>query len=215
MTRSKTDDSANPSKEETGLGARGKPGRRKPTRAGRGTLLIVSFMLLASAALRLTETWGAATALEGEAEEIAEEERSERAAPNFDEILASLAAREARIAEREALIDTRAQALSLAEQRVDEKLGRLEAAEEELRATIALSESAAETDLAQLTSVYENMGAEEAAALFGQMTPDFAAGFLGRMRPDLAAAILAGLDPINAYEISVILAGRNARAPTE
>ena len=215
MKRGRTRDSANPSIEETGRGARGKPGRRRPVRTGRGTLMIVSFMLIASAALRLTETWGVATALEGEAEAIAEEDSTERAAPDFDAILASFAAREARIAEREAQIDTRAQALALAERRVEEQLARLKAAEEELRATIALSESAAETDLAQLTSVYENMGAEEAAALFGQMTPDFAAGFLGRMRPDLAAAILAGLDPINAYEISVILAGRNARAPTE
>ena len=47
------------------------------------------------------------------------------------------------------------------------------------------------------------------------MTPEFAAGFIGRMRADAAAAIMAGLSPQAAYTISVILAGRNARAPTE
>jgi len=199
-----------------GKRARHWPARRR-SRPGRGTLLIVALMLVASAGLRLTETWGAATALEGGSEEAPASEASGdgSAMPDFEEILESIGAREARVAEREARLDTRSEALALAERRIDEKLQDLAAAEEDLRAMIALSEGAAENDLAQLTSVYENMGAEEAAALFGQMTPDFAAGFLGRMRPDLAAAILAGLDPVNAYEISVILAGRNALAPKE
>jgi flagellar motility protein MotE (MotC chaperone) len=47
------------------------------------------------------------------------------------------------------------------------------------------------------------------------MDPGFAAGFLGRMRPDAAAAVLAGMDPAAAYAISAIIAGRNARAPTD
>ena len=189
---------------------------RQP-RHGRGTLLIVAFMLLASAGLRMTETWGAATAFEAGGTEAPEPGTSEDTdpTPDFEGILASIAAREARVAEREARLDTRSEALTLAERRIDAKLQDLVAAEKDLRATIALSEKASENDLTQLTSVYANMGAEEAAALFGQMTPDFAAGFLGRMRPDIAAAILAGLDPTSAYEISVILAGRNALAPQE
>lgn len=191
------------------------PGRRGARRPGRGTLVIVATLLVSSAALRVTETWGLATALEGGGDPIPTQAAEPASPPDFEGILASLSQREARVAAREAELDTRAEALALAERRLDEKIAALTAAEDELRATIALSESAAETDLAQLTSVYENMGAEEAAALFEQMTPDFAAGFLGRMRPDIAAAILAGLDPINAYEISVILAGRNALAPTE
>lgn len=204
-------------KAQDAASADARPERRKGARrrSSRGTLLIVATMLIASAALRLTETWGAATALEGMAVETTTDPAAPAQTPDFEGILASIAAREARVADREAQLDTRGEALALAERRLDEKIAALAAAEEELRATIALSETAAETDLAQLTSVYENMGAEEAAALFSQMTPDFAAGFLGRMRPDIAAAILAGLDPPNAYEISVILAGRNARAPTE
>ena len=96
-----------------------------------------------------------------------------------------------------------------------EDLARLETAEAELRATISVANAAAETDIARLTSVYENMKAENAAPLFQQMEPSFAAGFLGRMRPDAAAAILATLDPELAYTISVVLAGRNADVPVE
>lgn len=201
--------------EEAARHARKRAPKRARPRSGRGALAVVSVLLVGSALLRSVEYWGLATALEAE-EPSGESAAETRApAPNFEEILAALDAREARIAEREALLDTRAEAIALAEQRLEEKIAELTEAEEQLRSTISLSESAAENDLAQLTSVYENMGAEEAAALFSQMTPNFAAGFLGRMRPDIAAAILAGLDPGNAYEISVILAGRNALAPTE
>lgn len=198
-----------------GKAARRTSGKRRVTRSrpGRGALMILALFLVSSAGLRLSATYGTAVALESEA--LAEEAVEPAPAPEFEAILAALAEREARISEREAALDTRAEALALAERRIDEKLAELETAEAELRATIAQAESASEDDLAQLTSVYENMGAEEAAALFSQMTPDFAAGFLARMRPDIAAAVLAGLEPNTAYEISVILAGRNARVPKE
>jgi hypothetical protein len=51
------------------------------------------------------------------------------------------------------------------------------------------------------------------AALFQTMSPEFAAGFLGRMQPTSAADILTGLKPDKAYEVSVLLAGRNALVP--
>ncbi len=200
-------------KPAEGKAARKRPARRyKSARSGRGTLLILALFLVGSAALRVGDQYGAAIALEGETEEMTE---TAKAVPNIDAILEELERREARIAEREVELDTRGEALALAETRIEEMLAELETAEEELRSTIALAETASEDDLAQLTSVYENMGADEAAALFSQMTPNFAAGFLGRMRPDVAAAILAGLDPNTAFEISVVLAGRNARVPTE
>ena len=89
--------------------------------------------------------------------------------PDFEEILESIGAREARVAEREARLDTRSEALALAERRIDEKLQDLAAAEEDLRAMIALSEGAAENDLAQLTSVYEKHGCRRGR---GPLRPD-------------------------------------------
>lgn len=187
--------------------------RRRPTRPNRGALFVLSVFLVGSAGLRVSETYGTAAAFESDPQ--VPEVPAPAPAPEFERIIAALSEREDRIANQEAVLDTREAALALAEQRIDEKLIELENAEAELRATIALAETASENDLSQLTSVYENMAAEEAAALFSQMTPDFAAGFLARMRPDLAAAIMAGLDPNTAYEFSVILAGRNAKVPTE
>ena len=80
---------------------------------------------------------------------------------------------------------------------------------------VTLADGAAEGDLDRLTAVYEAMKPSDAARLFAAMSSDFAAGFLGRMKPAAAAAILAGMPPDSAFAVSALIAGRNARAPTE
>ncbi|WP_136443236.1 MotE family protein [Pacificoceanicola onchidii] len=130
-------------------------------------------------------------------------------------LINALNERENRVKQREEDIAIRMQALSLAEQEIERKLVALEDAEQKLRSTLALAQTAAEDDLTRLTDVYANMKPKQAAALFEEMDPDFAAGFLGRMRPDAAAGIMAGLTPGTAYTISVVLAGRNANVPKQ
>lgn len=120
----------------------------------------------------------------------------------------------ARLAERETAIDDRERAVEAAQILIEERLGVLEAAEERLQALIQTSDSAAEADLARLTEVYQTMEADQTAALFAQMDPNFAAGFLTRMTPAASGAIMAELDPAIAYAISVVIATRNATAPT-
>lgn len=128
-------------------------------------------------------------------------------------ILAALNERDERIRNRETEIRTRMQALSVVETEIDRKMSALVDAEEKLRGTLSLADSAAEDDLTRLTDVYATMKPKQASALFEEMDPDFAAGFLARMRKDAAAAIMAGLSPKAAYTISVVLAGRNAEVP--
>lgn len=114
---------------------------------------------------------------------------------------------------REAALAERAQALAELEGSITAQLAALEATETRLESLLALSDTAAESDLARLTQVYETMGSADAAALFSQMDPGFAAGFLGRMQADAAAGVMAELDPGVAYAISVLIATRNASAP--
>lgn len=208
-----------------GQGAARRTGRRAGRRAGRGALGVIVLLLVASAGLRVA--LGTGEAMAREAAETAESpsgvEDSTRAGPetacevpeDMAALLSALQERKARLDAREAEIGARLQALNVADREIDRKMQALVAAEEELRATLALADEAAEGDLTRLTAVYENMKPKQAAALFEQMDPQFAAGFLGRMRPDAAAEVMAGLDPQTAYAISVILAGRNANAPTE
>ncbi|MFT5629107.1 MAG: flagellar motility protein MotE (MotC chaperone) [Gammaproteobacteria bacterium] len=183
----------------------------------KGTLQVVAGLLLFSAVIRIAGGATDAMALSStvsEQPEKSSEPVSTDQSPATD-ILAALRAREARLNERESRMADRMQALRVAEQKMTQQLAALTRAEEALSDTIALADSASELDLARLTTVYENMAAKDAAALFEQMPPQFAAGFLGMMEPIIAAKVMAGLAPETAYSFSVVLAGRNAQVPTQ
>lgn len=195
-----------------------KPGRKRRA-PGRGTLFMIISLLLGSAMIRLGDGAGHAFARAASAEDGSS---VTHAAPQSCEtpedlqiMLTAFQDREARLQEREFALRDRMQALRVADQEVDRKLAALTQAEEQLRQTLALADTAAEDDLSRLTKVYENMKAKQAAALFEEMDPQFAAGFLARMRPEIAAAVMAGLSPGAAHTFSVVLAGRNANVPNE
>ncbi len=196
---------------------------KRSRKAGRGVLFLITGFFLASGLLRLGSGTGSAIAREIQSLSHAEAEAdtADHVTPaacetgeGIGELLAALKNREARVAAQETALADRMQVLAVAEEGAKRNLAALTAAEQRLKATMALADTAAEDDLSRLTSVYENMKAKDAAKLFEEMDPQFSAGFLGRMRPDAAAAIFAGLTPSKAYSISVILAGRNAEVPT-
>ena len=125
----------------------------------------------------------------------------------LERLRTDLAARESAIAERERAVEA-AQVL------LEDRIAVLSATEERLSTLMALSDTAAETDIDRLRRVYETMEPEAAAPLFAQMEPSFAAGFLSRMSPAASAALMSELEPQTAYAISVVLATRNVGAPT-
>lgn len=181
-------------------------------------LYILTCFLAVSAVVRVASDIGPAFANEDTAEAVEMPDQPVAAQGNAtqtESLFTALLAREARAKEREDELQQRFAALREAEAEIDLKLSALADAEARLRATIALADTAAETDLAQLRTVYENMKPKDAADLFAQMPPRFAAGFLGVMRPDAAAAIMSELDPEIAFSFSVVLAGRNADVPVE
>lgn len=187
--------------------------KRKPSRRqGRGALFVVVTLFAGSGLIRLGE--GAFALARTTEAEVAPEPQVCEPPAEIGTVLAALRAREERLALREAEIDDRTQAITVASGQIDQKIADLVAAEERLAATLTLADSATEDDVARLTAMYEAMKPKEAAPLFQEMAPEFAAGFLGRMRPDSAGALLAALDPKTAYTISVLLAGRNASAPS-
>ncbi len=200
--------------------------RRPPAkrRAGRGALLLIASLFLASGLLRLGDGTGAAIAksvasLTQDSPKLPAPAGAPPAACTSPEgmadLLAAIQKRETRVNEREAKLADRMQVLQVAEADIKRNMAALVAAEAKLKGTIAQADTAVEDDLTRLTAVYENMKPKSAAALFEQMDPAFSAGFLGRMRPESAAAIMTGLSPQKAYAVSVILAGRNALVPTK
>ena len=182
-------------------------------RAGQGALFIVAMLFASSGALRLGSGIGAALA---KSEEDTAPPGPVPATCEMPSALSqALTLREERIAAQEAALKDRLAALALADAAITRRLEEMKTVEEELKATLALADGAAEEDLANLTAVYQAMKPKDAAALFETMSPEFAAGFLGRMPPDAAAAILSGMSAEAAYGVSVIVAGRNAKVPKD
>lgn len=185
-----------------------------PALLGRVLVAVIAIVLMSSAILR---GLGVGTMAMAEAGNIEADTPVANCKPEADyvPILNALMEREEAVLERETKIRETTEVLAQADQSIREKLGQLKQAEQQLRATIATARSAAETDVTQLTQVYENMKPKDASTLFQKMDAEFAAGFLGRMAPKAAADILTGLEADQAYAISVHLAGRNAEIPLE
>ncbi|MEO1107145.1 MAG: hypothetical protein AAFX90_04405 [Pseudomonadota bacterium] len=179
-----------------------------------GVLTVISLLMIGSAVIRVGLEAGPALAKSTNAEQ-AEKKPVKTETRDVEVLLAELLRREERVKLREDKIMEQEKALEIANEAIDMRLATLQEAEESLRATLAVADKAAETDLTQLTDVYQNMKPKDAAALFETMDPTFASGFLSRMPPEAAASILAGLSPDAAYTISVVMAGRNATAPQE
>lgn len=183
--------------------------------SGRGALAIIGLLFLSSGALRFGSGIGQALAMENETPTAEDPAAPQLCAPLPSSLAAALSARESAVSLGELALKDRLAALALAEATITQKLVELTDAEDALARTLAIADEAAEQDLARLTTVYETMKPKDAAALFETMAPAFAAGFLGRMQPQAAAAVLSGLQPETAYQISLVIAGRNAEAPTE
>lgn len=195
---------------------------KRKRRPGRGALWLISLIFVASAVIRLASGTGAAIAREmselthgDTAGDHSEASQLCKTDAETSALLEALLKREKDVEDRELMLAQKMKAVELARTEIMQNMAALEDAEARLEATMTRSQTAAEDDLAKLTAVYESMKPKEAAALFEAMSPDFAAGFLARMRSDAAGSIMAGLTPETAYTISVILAGRNAKAPSE
>ncbi|SEQ01325.1 MotE family protein [Thalassovita taeanensis] len=193
--------------------------KTRSRRPGKGALSLIACLLLGSALIRLGMGAGQALAKADPAP------HTPTAAPVVQEtcetpedyraMIEAFQVRKIRLDRQETQMRDRMQALAIADREIETRMSALQQAEENLRATLALADQAAEGDITRLVAVYETMKPKDAAALFEEMDPDFAAGFLARMAPEAAAGVMAGLSPQSAYTISVVLAGRNANVPKE
>ncbi len=125
------------------------------------------------------------------------------------EVLQNLSARREELEERARELDMRENLLKVAEQRLDEKILRLD----ELRATVEAHLDAydQQTDekLRRLVKIYESMKAKDAARILAELEMDILLDVMGRMKEQKSAAILAAMDPIQAKTITSEMALRN------
>jgi flagellar motility protein MotE (MotC chaperone) len=178
--------------------------------------MLVTVCFAGSAVARLADPEGAIareTRPLGATAAVSSEEAAE--CPDPSGLLAAIREREQELDRRAARMADRARILEVAEAKYEEQTAALKEAERKLAETLAIAETAAESDLDRMVAVYQSMKPKEAARIFETMDVTFAAGFLARMREDAAARILGGMTPERAYAVSAVIAGRNAAAPRE
>ncbi len=190
---------------------------RKLSVSGFGPVQLILAGFVISAMLRLgTQGMALAGVANASASGIATQDSQVcETPPDMGSLLATLKQRQEQIAGREQKLSERRLSLDAVEVRIAAEMQALTQAQEKLAATLAIADNAAENDLNRLTAVYENMKPKDAAGVFSAMDMTFAAGFLSRMQPKAAAGIMSAMPAEKAYSISVVMAGRNARAPTE
>jgi flagellar motility protein MotE (MotC chaperone) len=188
--------------------------RKLPAISGVGLIVLCFF---GSAGLRLSESGRAMAEGLGAMARNKEAAVPDEVAPSADAdlLLAAIREREAQLEREAAALADRAQTLDVAETKLAEQLAAFEKAQADLEATLAMADRAAEKDIERMTTVYENMKPDDAARIFDRMAVEFAAGLLARMRPEAAAQVLTAMDADGAYAVTLTIASRNARVPTE
>ncbi|MCI5047437.1 MAG: hypothetical protein MRY59_08030 [Aquisalinus sp.] len=142
-----------------------------------------------------------------------EEKPEEEAEPDVcvsGPILESFKQQQANLQKREQEIAERERTLEAVEKRLTERLAILDESNARLADKMEAMKRTANEDITHLTSMYENMKPAQASTIFDKMDPVFAAGFLREMRSEQAGLILANMRPEHAYEISIIIASKNA-----
>ena len=115
-----------------------------------------------------------------------------------------------RLDEKGLEIAKREKALTALEAKLDEQLASLNETKDVVQSQLDRIEQIASSDLEHLISMYETMKPKKAAEIFDSMAPGFAAGFLRDMNSANAGLIMSEMDAKKSYEISLVIANRNA-----
>ncbi len=123
-------------------------------------------------------------------------------------VLESLSSRRSALEARERSLDLREKLLLAAERRVDEKITKLKAIEQNIQDLLRTRDEEEEAQLASLVKVYESMKPKEAAKIFERLDMDVLLDVASKMKEQKVAAILAKMNPESAQELTVMLIKR-------
>src|SRR5882724_920944 len=128
--------------------------------------------------------------------------------PQEVEILQSLAQRRDDLDKRAAEIDRHEALLQATEQRIDEKIARLQQMEGKINDAFKKEDKKDEGKIKSLVKIYETMKPKEAARIFEQLDLPVLLDVLEQMKELKTAPILASMDPGKAKTVTLALAAR-------
>lgn len=123
-------------------------------------------------------------------------------------VLTSLSKRRAEIDARAKALDMRANLLAAAEKRVESKIADLKALQDQIQGLLGKRDAAEEKQTTSLVKVYSAMKPRDAARIFNSLDEPVLLRVSAAMKPDSLAAIMAAMQPRQAQDLTVKLAGR-------
>jgi flagellar motility protein MotE (MotC chaperone) len=130
----------------------------------------------------------------------------ERELSESELLLASkLAERRTQLDKREQELLTRESLITVAEQRVDQKIKEMETLRTQLQGMLNQANTNQQQQLDNLVKIYETMKPPEAAKIFEALDQPVLMGVVQRMKPAKTAAIMAQMSPEKAKEITTAM----------
>jgi|HubBroStandDraft_1064217.scaffolds.fasta_scaffold00147_6 flagellar motility protein MotE (MotC chaperone) len=137
---------------------------------------------------------------------------AQKFSPSEVELLQTLSKRRAELDQRSEEMDQRELLLKATEQRVQEKIDRLQQMQAQLDAALGKVDEQEEQRLQSLVRIYEAMKPQEAALIFDKLEQPVLMQVLTRMKDRAVAAILPHLDGDRARAVTTALA-QHKQAP--
>jgi flagellar motility protein MotE (MotC chaperone) len=162
-----------------------------------------------------------ATAETGPAPAMADAKAKEGAVPAADPLMMSPSEIDVlqKLSDRRAALERRAQEMSqqevvlkAAEQRVDEKLAKLQSIEQQIGGLVEQETQQGDARLKGLVKIYETMKPREAARIFEELDTPTVLDVIGQMKEAKAAPILASMDPSKARSVTAALIQRRQQS---
>jgi flagellar motility protein MotE (MotC chaperone) len=129
--------------------------------------------------------------------------------PQELQILQSLAQRRGELDKRSSEIDQREALLQAAEQRINEKIAKLDEMKKAIDASFKKEDQQDDSKLLSLVKIYQTMKPKEAARIFEQLDLPVLLDVMERMKEAKTAPILAAMDPAKAKAVTLALAQRH------
>lgn len=125
------------------------------------------------------------------------------------ELLQSLAKRRSELDQRSGEIDQREALLQAAEQRINQKIAKLQEMQGSIDESFKKEDQQDDEKIKSLVKIYETMKPKEAARIFEQLDLPVLLDVVEKMKERNTAPILASMDPLKAKTLTLALAARH------
>lgn len=141
------------------------------------------------------------------------EQKAGQINPREADVLESLAERRKKLDQWENDIALREKVLQATEQRIDQKLGELNAMSGELKEMLVTYDEEEDAKVSSLVKVYEAMKPKDAARIFDELDMDILLMVVDRMSERKVAPVLAAMSPQKARDLTQLLADQKKAKP--